>query len=167
MKNQTKSQVDWGSFGTLMVGGAVRKLLSFVMVLSWSRKIFLRFFLDARMGSFLTGHVEAFRAFCGVPRLLLYDNLKSAVLERVDDAIAFHPTMLQLAQHYRFGPRAAAPRRGNEKGRVERAIRYARNSFFMGRALSDLRTLNMDAMVWCREVSDLRKWPCCHRAGGR
>jgi transposase len=59
--------------------------------------IFLRFFLDARMDSFLRGHVEAFSAFNGCPRVALYDNLKSAVLERVGDAIRFNPELLALA----------------------------------------------------------------------
>jgi hypothetical protein len=76
------------------------------------------------MPSFLRGHVEAFEFFGGVPRVLLYDNLKSAVLERAGDAIRFHPTLLALAGHYRYEPRPVAPARGNEKGRVERAIRY-------------------------------------------
>ena len=80
------------------------------------------------MASFLRGHVEAFGAFGGVPRVALYDNLKSVVLERQGDAVRFHPTIIALARHYRFEPRPAAPARGNEKGRVERAIRYIRTS---------------------------------------
>lgn len=154
-----QGQVDWAHFGTLRIGNAVRKLLAFVMVLSYCRKIFLRFFLDARMPNFLRGHVEAFEAFGGVPRTLIYDNLKSAVVERVGDAIRFHETLLALATHYRFGPRAAAPARGNEKGRVERAIRYIRDSFFAGRDVTDLGTLNAEADVWCRDVADARRWP--------
>ena len=61
----------------------------------------------------------------GVPRVLLYDNLKSAVLERRGAAIRFHPTLLSFAGRYRYEPRPVAVARGNEKGRVERAIRYA------------------------------------------
>jgi len=154
-----QAQVDWAHFGRFRVGRALRWLLAFVMVLSWSRKIFLRFFLDARMPSFLRGHVEAFNTFEGVPRSLLYDNLKSAVVERIDDAIRFHPTLLELATHYRFGPRAAAPGRGNEKGRVERAIRYIRDSFFAGREVTDLDELNEQARLWCVEIADARRWP--------
>ena len=75
----------------------------------------------------------AFAAWDGVPRVLLYDNLKSAVLERQGDAIRFHPTLLAFAAHYRFEPRPVAVARGNEKGRVERAIRYVRDSFFAAR----------------------------------
>lgn len=154
-----QAQVDWAHFGKLRVGRALRMLLAFVVVLSFSRKIFLRFFLDARMPSFLRGHVEAFTAFGGVPRTLLYDNLKSAVIERVGDAIRYNERLLELAKHYRFGPRAAAPARGNEKGRVERAIRYVRGSFFAGREVTDLDTLNAEANAWCRDIADQRRWP--------
>src|SRR6516162_9063142 len=70
-------QVDWGHFGHLTIGRARRPLMAFVMVLSWSRQIFLRFFLDARLTSFLRGHLAAFEAFNGCARGLLYDNLKS------------------------------------------------------------------------------------------
>ncbi len=75
--------------------------MAFVVVLSYSRVIFLRFFLDARMDSFLRGHVEGFAAL-GVARVLLYDNLKSAVLKRQGDAIRFNPQLLTFAAHYRF-----------------------------------------------------------------
>jgi transposase len=115
-----QGQVDWAHFGHLQIGRAHRPLMAFVMVLSYSRRLFLRFFLDARMQSFLRGHVGAFEAWSGVPRILLYDNLKSAVLQRQGDAIRFHPTLLELAAHYRFEPRPVALARGNEKGRVER-----------------------------------------------
>jgi transposase len=158
-----QAQVDWGHFGTMTVGRAVRKLLAFVMVMSHSRRMFLRFYFGASMPVFLRGHVEAFEYFGGVPRRCLYDNLKSAVAERVGDAIRFNPTFLELARHYRFGPRIAAPRRGNEKGRVERSIRYVRGSFFAARELSTLEALNAAAMKWCAEVSDQRRWPDDHQ----
>ena len=77
-----QAQVDGGHFGHLTIGRARRPLMAFVMVLSYSRQIFLRFFLDARMENFLRGHAGAFAAWNGVPRVLLYDNLKSTVLER-------------------------------------------------------------------------------------
>jgi transposase len=75
----------------------------------------LRFFLNAAMENFLRGHVGAFATWRGLPRILLYDNLKSVVLERVGDAIRFHPTFLDFARHYRFEPRPVAVARGNEK----------------------------------------------------
>ncbi len=154
-----QSQVDWGHFGKLTLGKAERTLMAFVMVLSFSRKIFLRFFLDARTANFLRGHEAAFAAWGGVPRVLLYDNLKSAVLERQGDAIRFHPTLLEFAAHYRFDPRPVAVARGNEKGRVERAIRYARDSFFAARKWTDVDDLNAQADAWCEGQAADRPCP--------
>ena len=153
-----EAQVDWGHFGRLSIGRASRELMAFVMVLSWSRAIFLRFFLGAKLASFLRGHVAAFEAFGGSPRVLLYDNLKSAVLERVGDAIRFHPSILQLAAHYRFEPRPVAVARGNEKGRVERAISFVRDSFFGARRWKDLDDLNRQAQEWCLGRAADRRW---------
>jgi transposase len=154
-----EAQIDWGHFGHVHIGRAKRPLMAFVMVLSWSRQIFLRFYLNQRMDNFLRGHVAAFEACGGVARVLLYDNLRSAVLERQGDAIRFHPTLLDLSAHYRFEPRPVAPARGNEKGRVERAIRYIRDSFFAAREWSDVDDLNAQAAEWCLGTSADRRCP--------
>ena len=155
-----EAQVDWAHFGKLTVGRALRDLWAFVMVLSFSRLRFLRFSLRAAMPSFLRGHVEAFRFFGGAaPRVILYDNLKSAVIEREGDAVRFHPTMLALSGHYRFEPRACAPYRPNEKGRVERAIRDVRDNFFAARDFTSVDDLNEQARAWCLEISRERKVP--------
>lgn len=154
-----QGQVDWGHFGQLTIGRAGRPLMAFVMVSSFSRQIYLRFFLNARLESFLRGHVGAFTAWNGVPRVLLYDNLKSVVLERQGDAIRFHPTLLEFAGHYRFEPRPVAVARGNEKGRVERAIRYVRDSFFAARTFVDLDDLNAQAEAWCNGLAADRRCP--------
>jgi transposase len=153
-----QAQVDWAHFGKLAIGRAVRTLWAFVMVLSYSRRIFLRFFPGAAMPFFLRGHVDAFTDFGGVPRVLLYDNLKSAVLERHGDAIRFHPTLLDLSAHYRFEPRPVAVARGNEKGRVERAIRYIREAFFAARTYTDLADLNRQAAEWTASAVLDRAW---------
>lgn len=152
-------QVDWGSFGSVQIGAATRPLVAFVMVLSWSRHIFLRFYLNQQMENFLRGHVAALSVWQGVPRVLQYDNLKSAVLERRGEAIRFHPTLLALSAHYRFEPRPVAVARGNEKGRVERAIRYIRDSFFAARRWRDLADLNAQADDWCQRISAERRCP--------
>lgn len=152
-----QAQADWAAFGKLTVGTAVRRLWAFVMVLSWSRQVFLRFYLSAAMPSFVRGHADAFAFFSGVPRVVLYDNLKSAVLERIAHAIHFNPRILELATHYRFEPRPVAPARGNEKGRVERAIRYVRDSFFAAREFRDVEHLNAQALDWMTGVSADRR----------
>jgi transposase len=154
-----QAQVDWGHFGRIRIGLALRVLWAFVMVLSWCRQIFLRFYLSAAMPSFVRGHVEAFGFFGGVPRVLLYDNLKSAVIERAGDAIRFHPTLLELSAHYHYLPRPVAPARGNQKGRVERAIRYVRDSFFAARTFKDIDDLNAQALDWTQGLAADRPCP--------
>jgi len=154
-----QAQVDWGHFGHVTIGRARRPVVAFVMVLSFSRKIFLRFFLNQQMASFLRGHEAAFSAFSGIPRVLLYDNLRSAVLERSGDAIRFNPELLEFAAHYRFEPRPVAVARGNEKGRVERAIRYIRSSFFAARTWTDIDDLNRQADEWCAGPAASRPCP--------
>lgn len=153
-----QSQVDWAHFGHLQIGQAKRALMAFVMVLSWSRQLFVRFYLNARIDAFVHGHVAAFEAWGGLPRVLLYDNLRSAVLNRRGDTIEFNPTLLSLSAHYRFEPRPVAPARGNEKGRVERSIRYIRENFFAARQYSDIDDLNAQALAWCWGHSTQR--PC-------
>jgi hypothetical protein len=81
------------------------------------------------------------------------------VLERRGDAIRFHPTLLSFAGHYRFEPRPVAVARGNEKGRVERAIGYVRGAFFAARRFTDLDDLNAQADDWCRGLAADRRCP--------
>ena len=133
--------------------------MGFVAVLSYSRRVFLRFCLNAQMDSFLRGHVEAFNAFSGLARTLLYDNLKSVVLERVGDTIRFNPEFLAFANHYRFEPRPVAVARGNQKGRVERHIDFIRKSFFAARQFVDVADLNAQAVDWCEGRAFDRPWP--------
>jgi transposase len=154
-----QAQCDWAHFGHIVIGRARRPLMAFVMVLSYSRHIFLRFFLDSRTESFLRGHLGAFAAWGGIPRVILYDNLRSAVLERHGDAIRFNPTLLEFAAHYRYEPRPVAIARGNEKGRVERAIQFVRRAFFAARAFADLDDLNAQADAWCRGLASDRRCP--------
>ena len=154
-----QAQVDWGHFGYLTIGQAKRPLMAFVMVLSWSRQIFLRFYLNQQMANFLRGHEAAFEHWQGLPKVLLYDNLKSAVLERQGDSIRFNPHLLEFASHYRYEPRPVAVYRGNEKGRVERSIRYIRDNFFAAREFTDIDDLNAQADKWCQGQSADRLCP--------
>ena len=133
--------------------------MAFVLVLSYSRYSFLRFYLNASLANLVRGHVEAFSVLGGGVRQILFDNMRSVVLERRADAIRFHPTLLELAAHYRFEPRPVAPARGNEKGRVERHIRFARESFFCARRFHDLDDLNDQADQWCQTRAAERPCP--------
>jgi transposase len=154
-----EAQVDWASFGHVTIGAARRALSAFILTLTYSRWIFLRFFLDQTLENFLRGHVYAFEDLRGTPRHLLYDNLRSAVSERHGDAVRFNARLLELASHYHFSPRACRPARGNEKGAVERSVRYIRDSFFAARSFTTLADLNRQALVWRDEVAAGRRWP--------
>ena len=81
------------------------------------------------------------------------------MLERAGDAIRFHPTLLELAAHYHYLPRPVAPARGNQKGRVERAIRYIRDSFFAARTFTDIHDLNDQALAWTQGIAADRPCP--------
>jgi transposase len=154
-----QAQVDWGHFGKIEIGKAKRPLMAFVIVLSYSRKIFLRFYLNQQTSNFLRGHEDAFYAWGGIPKVILYDNLKSAVIERVGNAIKFNPMLLDFAAHYHFEPRPVAVARGNEKGRVERAIRYIRSNFFAARKWKNIEDLNVQAIEWCDGIAANRPCP--------
>jgi transposase len=154
-----QAQVDWAHFGEVMVGRARRRLSCFVMTLSHSRALFLEFFFDQSQENFFSGHVAAFGFFTGVPRVILYDNLKAAVLERQGSGVHFHPRLIELCSHYHFQPRPCALGKGNQKGKVERAIRYVRESFFEGTRFTTLEDLNRRAWSWRDSVAHQRPWP--------
>jgi transposase len=154
-----QAQVDWAHFGHVVVGRARRALSCFVITLSWSRALYLEFFFDQTMENFLRGHVHAFQDWSGQPRVILYDNLRSAVLERRGSEIHFNPRLIELCAHYHFAARPCQVRAGNQKGRVERAIRYVRESFWAGRAFTTLAECNRQALVWRDQVAHRRRWP--------
>lgn len=154
-----EGQVDWGHFGTIEIGRARRPLVAFVIVLSYSRAVFLRFFLGQQMSFFLAGHQAAFERWQGTPRTLLYDNLKSVVTRRQRKLVEFNDDFIAFAGHHRFRARPVGIRRGNEKGRVERAIRYIRSSFFAARRFDHLEDLNEQAERWSLTTAMERPWP--------
>ncbi len=155
-----EAQVDWGAFGLIRIGHGTRPLSGFVMVLSYSRALSALFTLDQTLESFLRGHVDAFHGlFAGSARTLVYDNLRSAVLERQGSAIRFHPRLLELAGHYHFAPRPCTPGRGNEKGKIERQIQYLRDAFFAARSFADVDDLNAQFRRWRDDIAHQRPHP--------
>ena len=154
-----EAQVDWVHCGHLQVGDAQRPLMGFVMTLSYSRRIFLRFFLSASSSAFYQGIAEAFAHFGGVPRRIIIDNLKSGVVERVGNIIRFREEFVSLGRHYNVELIAARPRTPTDKGKVERSIRYIRSSFPGLLAPKTLETLNAEALAWCVEEAATRRCP--------
>ncbi|MCP3105549.1 IS21 family transposase [Myxococcus sp. K15C18031901] len=150
------AQVDWGSFGHFRIGSTSRPLSAFAMVLSYSRALFVDFSLDMHMETFLRMHQRALEYFGGIPRRILYDNLKSVVLNRVGSTVQFNPRFLSFAGHYLFEPTAAPIRYPEAKGRVEACIKYLRHAFFYGRSFSSLEDLRAQARTWLAETANTR-----------
>ena len=151
-----QAQVDWGSFGYLRIGQHQRPLSAFSMVLSWSRALFLDFSLDQKTETFCRMHRLALDFFGGVPRKIVYDNLKSVVLSHVGPTVQFNPRFLAFAGHYLFEPTAAPVRYPQFKGRVEGSIKFIRHSFFYGRAFTSLAELRAQAARWRDDIANSR-----------
>jgi transposase len=157
------AQVDWGEFGTIAVGDTRRRLSFFVMVLAYSRQMYVEFTLSQTMEQFLAAHVNGFNAL-GVPKKVMVDNLRCAVLRHArGEAAQFNPRYLDFARHYGFEPVACAVAKGNEKGRVERGVGYVKVNFLAGLELPDFAALNPAAQVWIESVANVRLHRETHR----
>ena len=143
-----QAQVDWGSFGFMRTGSGQRPLSVFSMVMSWSRAIFIDFAFDQQMDTFLRMHRRALEFFGGVPKRIVYDNLKSVVLHHIGSTVQWNPRFLGFAGHYLFEATAAPVRYPEFKGRVESSIKYIRSSFFYGRSFSSLDDVRQQAAQW-------------------
>jgi len=151
------AQVDWGYAGAVPVGNTTRRLSFFLMVLCYSRRLYLEFTLTERMEQFLACISNAFHYFGGAPEKIMVDNLKSAVLSHPSGQPAqYHPRFLDFAGHYGFDVRACNVRKPNEKGRVENAVGYVKKSFLSGLELKDLPCVQTAGRLWMEEVANKR-----------
>lgn len=147
-----QAQVDFATFKTDF--GIVHALL---VVLSYSRYLWVRFFSHEDQLTVLSGLHQAFLAFGGVPRTLLFDRMKTAVACSDPSGKAiFNDEMLRFAHHYGFQPTACRPYRAKTKGRVERAVSYLRRNFFYGRSFRDLEDLNNQVSRWLDQTANTR-----------
>ena len=151
------AQVDWGSYGSIRVGETSRRLSFFVMVLCYSRQIYVEFTVSQTMEHFLACHQNAFAAFGGVPARIMVDNLKSAVLKHaVGEAAVFNPRYLDFARYHGFGISACGVAKGNEKGRVENGVGYVKKNFLAGAELPDFAAINPAARIWLDIIANVR-----------
>lgn len=158
------AQIDWGYAGSITVGKTRRRLSFFVMVLAFCRKLYLEFTLSETLEHFLSCQQNAFEYFGGVPKFIMLDNPKTAVISHPAGCEAvFHPRYLDFARFYGFEPRACNVRAAHEKGRVERGIGYVRTSFLNGLPLESFAPLNPAARLWMDEVANERIHGQTHR----
>src|SRR5450631_1593307 len=151
------AQIDWGEWGTIGVGSTRRRLSFFLMVLCYSRRMYLEFTVSQKMEFFLACHENAFATFGGVPTRLIVDNLKSAVLQRlVGEAPVFNPKYLDFSKHWGFKISACNVRAGQEKGRVENGVGYVKKNLLAGLELPDFCAMQPQAVIWVNTVADVR-----------
>jgi transposase len=151
------AQVDWGSYGSVNVGSTSRRLSFFVMVLCYSRLMYVEFTVSQTMEHFLACHQNAFGFFGCVPKKIMVDNLKSAVLRRiVGQAPVFNPKYFDFANHYGFSIAACNVGAGNEKGRVENGVGYVKKNFLAGLDIPDFAAIHPAARHWLANVANVR-----------
>lgn len=155
-------QADWA---TVSHGGT--RLKVFIATLGWSRMAYVEFCDDEQVETLIACHERAFLAFGGVPREVLYDNMKTVILERNTygrGAHRFHPGFLDYIKHAGALPRLCQPYRPQTKGKVERFIGYLKRSFWVpfvatqrqAGVLPDKHSANAAVARWLREVANAR-----------
>ena len=151
------AQVDWGSCGAVRVGQTTRRLSFFVLVLCYSRLMYVEFTVSQTMEHFLACHQHAFEVIDGVPQSVMVDNLKSAVLKRtLGEAPVLNPKYADFATHNGFRIVPCNVGKGNEKGRVENGVGYVKKNFLAGLDIADFSLLAPAVKHWLDTVANVR-----------
>jgi len=148
-----QAQADWAYCGRFPgPAGRTIPVYAFMMVLSFSRMLFLRFTTAMRMRELIESHQEAFAFFGGWPQSILYDNMKQVRLS----PFQWNEQFLDFAQHYGFVPKTHRVRRPRTKGKVERMVDYVKDNFLTGRTFHGLEDLNAQGRQWMTETANVR-----------
>lgn len=148
-----QAQVDWAEVGYYLDDtGARRKVYAFVMILSYSRTLYVEFTTRMNVAELIGCHQRAFAHFNGWTRRILYDNMKQVRLS----ASEWNPLMMDFLSHHGIAPSSHRPYRPRTKGKVERAIRYLKDNFIKGRMFADLADLRAQGQHWQSEVANVR-----------
>lgn len=151
------AQVDWGSHGSVEVDGTRRALSFFVFVLAHSRWLHVEFALGQSQEWWLGCHQRAFARLGGVPREIMVDNCKTAVLSHTPGVSpVFNPHYLDFARHHGFAIKACGPHHPQSKGRVENAVAYVKKNFLSGREITRYEHLQPAAELWLKTVANIR-----------
>ena len=154
-----QAQVDWAQVGELNVTGGKRKLWLFIMTLSWSRASWGELVFDLTADSLQRSLARAAEYFGGNTRQWLFDNPRTIVTARHGDAVQFHPLLIETASHFLVSPRLCNPYSPQEKGRVERTIRYWRDRFFAGRFVRSIESGNEELLNFIENIANKRPHP--------
>jgi len=156
------AQVDFGYVGRLFDPQTMtlRRAWAFVMVLAYSRHMFVRVVFDQTVTTWLRVHAEAFAALGGVIETVAPDNLKSAVIRAafgIDGPTALNRSYREFAHHYGFKIDPTPVYDPRKKGKVESAVKYVKGNFFRGREQADVEALRPDLQRWVREIAGRRE----------
>jgi transposase len=151
-------QVDWGECGRVQIGNTTRKVSVLVAVLCYSRMTYIEFTLSQRKAEFYRCLVHALEFFEASPRAVIFDNLKTAVLNGSGRAACFHPEFLALCGHYYLQPLACERRDPESKGIVEAKVRYVKHNALAGRGDELVRFEDYVAFAprWRDEIANVR-----------
>jgi transposase len=152
-----EGQVDFGYVGYLLdEDGQAHKAWAFVMVLGWSRHMYVEFVFDQRVETWLKCHANAFEFFEGTPRRVVLDNLKAGILRRTQEDAHVQQAYRECAEHYGFILSPCRPRTPEHKGKVERSVQYVQRAFMAGRGPLMRRDANRLVRSWCCTEAGLR-----------
>lgn len=155
-----QAQADFAHFNVEFedAPGQRRAIWLFSLVLGHSRYLWARFVEHQDLQTVLRCHIEAFDRIGGVPKEILYDRMKTAVIGEDEEErhIIYNAKLVALAKHYGFAPRACKPYRAQTKGKVERPFRYIRQDFFLGRRFRNLGDLNAQLRHWLDTIANVR-----------
>ena len=149
-------QIDWGYFGAIAYGNAKRKLYAFAITESFSRMLYIEFTHSQKQAVLHQCLLNAFSFFGGTPQEIVVDNMVTAVIERQGRLVRFNEAFLDFLRPLRINPVACNVRSPQEKGKIERGIRYIRQSFWPLRDITDLTDGNMQVRKWLFETANVR-----------
>lgn len=151
-----QAQVDFGDFQIHCADGTTLTVYCFVMVLGYSRNMYIEFVDKCTITKFLACHQHAFGFFGGIPAEILYDNMKNVVIKRLAGAVQWNKAFEAFCIHYGYKPLVTPPYSPWAKGKVERPIHYVRNRFWAGYVFPGIIQANSDVRQWINTVANQR-----------
>jgi len=148
-----QAQVDFGDFQVRNADGTLTNVYCFIMVLGYSRHMYIEFIDACTLPRFLACHQHAFGFFGGIPAEILYDNMKNVVIRRLAGAVEWNRSFAAFAIHYGYKPLVTPPYSPWAKGKVERPIKYVRERFWNGYVYHDISSANNDVRQWLTIVA--------------
>jgi len=150
-----QAQVDWGNLGLIRIDGEDRHLYIFTMILGYSRMRFAMCTLSMDVETLIECHKEAFKYFGGVPKEILYDNMKTVVIKKCFNSkdCELNRSFTDFADYYGFTIRTCKPYRPQTKGKIENTVKYLKKDFFYGTEFTSFTDIESKLFLWMERVN--------------